>query len=148
MIRGPVASRVVQQLLLGTEWGELDYLLIDMPPGTGDVHITISQHVVLSGAVVVTTPSMLSHVDVLKGVDMFEKLRVPTLAVVENLAYIDAPPAPRIYPFGEPGAHVRELREKVPSCKGQSVSVPNSSSDWKQALALKGQARCQFKSKI
>lgn len=76
VVRGPIASKVVTQLLLGTDWGELDYLVLDMPPGTGDVHLTVSQLVKLSGAVVVTTPSSLSHVDVLKGVAMYEQLKV------------------------------------------------------------------------
>lgn len=67
---------MVTQLLLATEWGELDYLVLDMPPGTGDIHLTVAQLVKLSGAVVVTTPSTLSHVDVLKGVAMYEQLKV------------------------------------------------------------------------
>jgi MinD-like ATPase involved in chromosome partitioning or flagellar assembly len=67
---------VVTQLLLATEWGELDYLVLDMPPGTGDVHLTAAQLVRMSGAVVVTTPSTLSHVDVLKGIAMYEQLKV------------------------------------------------------------------------
>jgi MinD-like ATPase involved in chromosome partitioning or flagellar assembly len=64
------------KLLLGTDWGELDYLVVDLPPGTGDIHLTVSQLASLAGSVIVTTPSMLSHVDVLKGVKMYEALKV------------------------------------------------------------------------
>ncbi|EWM23827.1 mrp-like protein [Nannochloropsis gaditana] len=95
VLRGPLASKVVTQLLLSTEWGELDYLLLDLPPGTGDVQITVTQAVGggggreggLNGAVVVTTPQELAMVDVVKGVRMLEEMQVPTLACVVNMAY-------------------------------------------------------------
>lgn len=67
MVRGPIASKLINQLLLATDWGELDYLLVDMPPGTGDIQITLSQSACMSGAVVVTTPHQLSLVDAAKG---------------------------------------------------------------------------------
>jgi hypothetical protein len=76
VLRGPVATRVINQLLLSTDWGELDYLVLDLPPGTGDVQITVSQTVALAGAVVVTTPQELSFVDVVKGIKMFDDLKV------------------------------------------------------------------------
>jgi len=96
VLRGPLASKVVNQLLLCTEWGELDFLLLDLPPGTGDVQITVNQSMGgraggreggLSGAVVVTTPQELAVVDVVKGVRMMEGMKVPTLACVVNMAY-------------------------------------------------------------
>ena len=87
IMRGPMVSGYVQQLLHSVDWGELDYLFIDMPPGTGDIQLTISQSIRLSGAVIVTTRSSLSLVDVTKGILMFEKVDIPMLGVVENMAY-------------------------------------------------------------
>ncbi|OGX25542.1 MAG: hypothetical protein A3D10_08480, partial [Omnitrophica WOR_2 bacterium RIFCSPHIGHO2_02_FULL_48_11] len=82
VMRGPIVSRYVQQILHGTAWGELDYLFIDMPPGTGDVQLTITQTVRLNGAVIVTTRQTLSLVDVARGILMFEKVEVPILGVI------------------------------------------------------------------
>jgi len=87
IMRGPMVSGYIQQLLTTVDWGELDYLFIDMPPGTGDVQLTISQTIKLDGAVMVTTRSSLSLVDVAKGILMFEKVQIPILGVVENMAY-------------------------------------------------------------
>ncbi|GMH62020.1 hypothetical protein TL16_g03392 [Triparma laevis f. inornata] len=91
VIRGPMASRVVTQLLKGTEWGELDVLLLDLPPGTGDVQLTICQEIVIEGAVAVTTPGSLAKADVLKGIEMFETLNIPTICAVENMSYFRNP---------------------------------------------------------
>lgn len=87
VMRGPIVTRYVQQILLNTAWGELDYLFLDMPPGTGDVQLTITQTIRLSGAVIVTTPQTLSLIDVARGILMFEKVNVPILGVIENMAY-------------------------------------------------------------
>lgn len=87
VMRGPIVSRYVQQILLNTAWGKLDYLLIDMPPGTGDVQLTITQTLRLNGAVIVTTPQTLSLVDVARGILMFERVNVPILGIVENMAH-------------------------------------------------------------
>jgi Mrp family chromosome partitioning ATPase/DUF971 family protein len=87
IMRGPMLSGYIQQLLTTVDWGELDYLFIDMPPGTGDVQLTISQTIKLDGAVIVTTRSSLSLVDVAKGIIMFEKVQIPILGVVENMSY-------------------------------------------------------------
>ncbi|MFJ1299175.1 iron-sulfur cluster carrier protein ApbC [Pseudomonadota bacterium AL_CKDN230030165-1A_HGKHYDSX7] len=84
--RGPMAVQALEQLLRQTNWKNLDYLIIDMPPGTGDIHLTLSQKVPLTGAVVVTTPQDIALLDARKGVKMFEKVGVPVLGVVENMA--------------------------------------------------------------
>jgi len=84
--RGPMATQALKQLLTETNWSDLDYLLIDMPPGTGDIQLTLSQTVPLTGAVIVTTPQDIALLDARKGVKMFEKVGVPILGVVENMS--------------------------------------------------------------
>jgi len=84
--RGPMAVQALEQLLRQTNWKDLDYLVIDMPPGTGDIHLTLSQKVPVTGAVIVTTPQDIALLDARKGVKMFEKVGVPILGVVENMA--------------------------------------------------------------
>lgn len=87
VMRGPMVSGYIHQVLTRTLWGDLDYLLIDMPPGTGDIQLTITQRAKLSGAIIVTTPQALSLADVAKGIIMFEKVDVPVLGLVENMSY-------------------------------------------------------------
>jgi ATP-binding protein involved in chromosome partitioning len=84
--RGPMVSQALTQLLTGTRWGELDYLIVDMPPGTGDTQLTLAQRVPLSGAVIVTTPQDIALLDARKGLMMFRKVEVPVLGVVENMS--------------------------------------------------------------
>ncbi|MDH2375002.1 iron-sulfur cluster carrier protein ApbC [Cobetia sp. 3AK] len=84
--RGPMVAGAFQQLLNQTAWGELDVLLIDMPPGTGDIQLTLSQKVPVSGAVIVTTPQDIALLDAQKGIEMFRKVKVPVLGVVENMS--------------------------------------------------------------
>lgn len=91
VMRGPLVTQYIQQILNRTAWGELDYLLIDMPPGTGDIQLTITQSARLNGAVIVTTPQTLSLIDVARGILMFEKVSVPILGVVENMSYFICP---------------------------------------------------------
>ncbi|NNN43399.1 MULTISPECIES: iron-sulfur cluster carrier protein ApbC [unclassified Vibrio] len=85
--RGPMASKALSQLLNETEWPDLDYLVIDMPPGTGDIQLTLSQQIPVTGAVIVTTPQDLALADARKGAAMFEKVEVPVVGLVENMSY-------------------------------------------------------------
>ena len=84
--RGPMVARMTQQFFDNVEWGELDYLILDLPPGTGDIQLTLVQKIALTGAIIVTTPQELSLVDVKKGSDMFKKVNVPLLGVIENMS--------------------------------------------------------------
>lgn len=84
--RGPMASSALQQLLMQTYWKDLDFLLIDMPPGTGDIQLTLSQKVPVDGAVIVTTPQDIALLDATKGIEMFEKVDIPVLGIVENMS--------------------------------------------------------------
>jgi len=111
--RGPMVSSAVRQFLNDTEWGELDYLILDLPPGTGDIQLTIVQTISLTGAVIVSTPQKVALVDAQKGVAMFKNVNVPILGIVENMAYFSPPDLPdrKYYLFGEGGA--RRLAEDL-----------------------------------
>jgi ATP-binding protein involved in chromosome partitioning len=89
--RGPMVHRLLQQFLGDVEWGELDYLVCDLPPGTGDVQLSLSQLIPIAGSVMVTTPQEVSIVDVVKGIAMFEKVEIPILGIVENMSYYKCP---------------------------------------------------------
>ena len=89
--RGPMVMKAVEQLLTDVDWGGLDYLLIDLPPGTGDVQLTLVQKVPLSGAVIVTTPQDVALLDVVRGINMFKKVNVPILGIVENMSFFSCP---------------------------------------------------------
>ncbi|MDB4961017.1 MAG: ATPase-like, ParA/MinD [Myxococcales bacterium] len=89
--RGPMVHRLLQQFLGDVDWGELDYLVCDLPPGTGDVQLSLSQLIPIAGSVMVTTPQEVSIVDVVKGIAMFEKVEIPILGIVENMSYYKCP---------------------------------------------------------
>ena len=103
--RGPMVHGLIRQFLTDVEWGELDYLVVDMPPGTGDAALTLTQQAPLSGAVIVTTANDLSLIDARKGLAMFETVQVPVLGIVENMSYFTPPDLPdrKYYIFGEGG---------------------------------------------
>ena len=106
--RGPMASKALNQLIFDADWGELDFLLIDLPPGTGDVHLSIVQALPISGAVIVSTPQNIALADAKKGVAMFqqESINVPVLGIIENMAYFTPEELPnnKYYIFGQNGA--------------------------------------------
>ena len=111
--RGPMASKALKQLIFDADWGELDFLLIDLPPGTGDVHLSIVQALPINGAVVVSTPQNIALADAKKGVAMFqqESINVPVLGIIENMAYFTPAELPnnKYYIFGKDGAkHLAE----------------------------------------
>jgi ATP-binding protein involved in chromosome partitioning len=89
--RGPMLHSVIQQFLRGVDWGELDYLVIDLPPGTGDVQLSLIQTAPITGAIVVTTPSDVSLEDARKAIHMFHQVKVPILGIVENMSYLQCP---------------------------------------------------------
>ncbi len=89
--RGPMVHRLLQQFLGDVDWGDLDYLVCDLPPGTGDVQLSLSQLIPIAGAVMVTTPQEVSIIDVVKGIAMFEKVEIPILGIVENMSYYKCP---------------------------------------------------------
>ncbi|MDP6236845.1 MAG: P-loop NTPase [Candidatus Poseidoniia archaeon] len=89
--RGPIASQLVQQFLGMVAWGELDYLFVDLPPGTGDIQLTLTQSVPLSGVLIVTTPQVVAHTIAEKGLRMFQQVKVPILGIIENMAYYHCP---------------------------------------------------------
>jgi ATP-binding protein involved in chromosome partitioning len=105
--RGPMASSALKQLLTDTEWGELDYLIVDTPPGTGDIHLTLAQSFKLSGLAIVTTPQEVALADAMKAVNMYKQdgLRVPILGLIENMSYFTPAELPnnKYYIFGKNG---------------------------------------------
>ncbi len=102
--RGPIASQLVQQFLGAVDWGELDYLFVDMPPGTGDIQLTLSQSVPLTGAVIITTPQEVAHTIAEKGLRMFQQVKIPILGIIENMSGFKPPNSDEIFHiFGEGG---------------------------------------------
>src|SRR5438094_2023173 len=112
--RGPMIMKTIQQFVTQVAWGQLDYLLVDLPPGTGDAQLSLCQTVPLDGGVIVTTPQEAALGVVRKGIAMFEKVNVPILGIVENMSYFTAPNGERIEIFGHGGGQAEARRQKIP----------------------------------
>ena len=112
--RGPMIQKTIQQFFSAVAWGELDFLLVDLPPGTGDAQLSLCQTVPLDGGVIVTTPQEASLGVVRKGIAMFEKVNVPILGIVENMSYFTAPGGQRVEIFGHGGGRAEAERQKIP----------------------------------
>lgn len=111
--RGPMIQKTIQQFVTAVDWGELDFLLVDLPPGTGDAQLSLCQIVPLDGGVIVTTPQEASLGVVRKGIAMFEKVNVPILGIVENMSYFTTPNGERVEIFGHGGGHSEAERQKI-----------------------------------
>ena len=115
ILRGPMVTRYTQQFLRQVEWGELDYLILDLPPGTGDIQLTIVQTVALAGAIIVTTPQEVALIDARKAATMFEKVNVTVLGLIENMSYFVSPSDGKRYDiFGSGGGEREAKRLRVP----------------------------------
>ena len=121
--RGPMLHSAVSQFLRQVEWGELDYLIIDMPPGTGDVQLSLAQMVAVAGAVLVTTPQEVALSDVRKAYSMFEQLHVPVLGIVENMSYFECAHGERYHIFGNGGGEALAERYQVPFLGAVPISM-------------------------
>lgn len=124
IVRGPLATRYTQQFLRQVAWGELDYLVLDLPPGTGDIQLTIVQTVALHGVVIVTTPQEVALIDARKAVSMFAKVNVPVLGLIENMSWFDCEHGQRYYLFGENGGLREAGRLRVPLIAQIPIQVP------------------------
>ncbi|KAB2602224.1 iron-sulfur protein NUBPL-like [Pyrus ussuriensis x Pyrus communis] len=133
--RGPMVSSALEKMTRGADWGNLDILVVDMPPGTGDAHITVSQRLQLSGALIVSTPQDVALMDARRGINMFSKVEVPILGIVENMSYFKCPHCAECsFIFGEGGSRktatemdlefVGEIPLEVGIRKGSDNGVP------------------------
>ncbi len=136
--RGPMATGALEQLMTDVAWGELDALVIDLPPGTGDIHLTLVQRVSLTGAVIVSTPQDIALLDARKGLNMFKKVEVPVFGIVENMSYFIAPDTGKRYDiFGHGGAEREAARLGVPFLGGVplDMTIRETSDDGRPIVA-------------
>lgn len=125
VLRGPMVTKYTQQFLRQVDWGELDFLVLDLPPGTGDIQLTIVQTVALSGAIIVTTPQEVALIDARKAASMFSKVNVPVLGIVENMSYFLCPSDGKRYDiFGEGGGLREAERLNVPLLGQIPIDIP------------------------
>jgi len=125
ILRGPMVTKYTQQFLRQVEWGALDYLVLDLPPGTGDIQLTIVQTVALAGVVIVTTPQEVALIDARKAATMFQKVNVPVLGLIENMSYFLCPSDGQRYDiFGNGGGEREAARLKVPLLGQIPIDIP------------------------
>ena len=125
ILRGPMVTRYTQQFLRQVEWGALDYLILDLPPGTGDIQLTIVQTVALAGAIIVTTPQEVALIDARKAATMFEKVNVPLLGLIENMSYFLCPGDGQRYDiFGSGGGEREAKRLRIPLLGQVPIDIP------------------------
>lgn len=117
-VRAPIANGVVHQFLHGVEWGILDFLLIDFPPGTGDIQLTLAQQACLTGAIMVTTPQEIAVMDVKKAMCLFDAVQVPVIGIIENMSYYQTPDEKKTYLFGKGGGEKLALESGLPFLGG------------------------------
>ncbi len=142
ILRGPMVTRYTQQFLRQVEWGELDFLVLDLPPGTGDIQLTIVQTVALAGAIIVTTPQEVALIDARKAATMFEKVNVPVLGLIENMSYFLCPSDGVRYDiFGNGGGEREAKRLGVPLLGQVPIDIPTRESGdrGKPIVALPGE---------
>jgi len=145
--RGPMLFKAMDQFFRDVAWGDLDYLIIDLPPGTGDVALTVAQKVPVDGGIVVCTPQNLALIDAKKAIDMFEKINIRLLGVVENMAYMTSPESGeriQLFPRGEMDAfldahHIKKLAQipfhpNVGICSEAGIPIATSAPDSEEAI--------------
>ena len=152
--RGPMLHSAIRQFLADVDWGELDYLVIDLPPGTGDAQLSLAQSIPLSGGIIVTLPQKVSLEDASRGLQMFKQLEVPVLGVVENMSYLELPDGTRMDVFGSGGGEELARASGVPFIgsipmdpavrqggdQGKPIVVTNPNSPTAQAMISMAQA--------
>ena len=143
--RGPMASSALKQFISDTDWGSLDYLIVDLPPGTSDIHLTLVQTVPVTGAIIVTTPQKVALADATKGLAMFQQpnIKVPVLGIVENMAYFIPPELPdnKYFIFGEDGGKKFAAQHQIPLLAQIPIEEPiRESGDKGYPVALKDSA--------
>jgi ATP-binding protein involved in chromosome partitioning len=138
--RGAMVSSAIRQLYNDVDWGDLDYLIIDLPPGTGDIQLSLSQYLNISGAVIVSTPQEISLIDVRKAISMFEKVKIPILGLVQNMSYLQINEEEK-YIFGKDGVKNEAEKLKKPFLGDiPIISDIASSSDKGEPIVLNGES--------